>query len=79
MSKNEIIVETKVWPLFIWRMKKFVTSAVGKALALAVVIMAVCVGSIAVTQYQAEQARLADEARFTTYDVPLLGIVKIEK
>lgn len=79
MSKNEIIVETKFWPLFVWKMKKFIGSTIGKALTLAIVIMAVCVGSIAVTQYQAEQARLADEARFETYDVPLLGIVKVEK
>lgn len=79
MSKNGIVIETKTWPLFVWRMKKFVASTVGKALALAIVIMAVCVGSIAVTQYQAEQARLADEARFNTYDVPLIGIVKVEK
>lgn len=79
MNENEIIVETKAWRRGVCQMKKFFTSMVGKALALAVVIMAVCVGSIAVTQYQAEQARLADEARFTTYDVPLIGIVKVEK
>ena len=79
MSKNEIVIETKAWRRGVWQMKKFFTSMVGKALTLAVVIMAVCVGSIAVTQYQSEQARLADEARFNTYDVPLIGIVKVEK
>lgn len=79
MNQNEIIVETKAWRRGVWQMKKFIKSTIGKSLALAVVIMAVCVGSIAVTQYQAEQARLADEARFETYDVPLIGIVKVEK
>lgn len=79
MNQNEIIVETKAWRRGVWQMKKFIKSTIGKSLALAVVIMAVCVGSIAVTQYQAEQARLADEVRFETYDVPLIGIVKVEK
>ena len=79
MSKNEIIIEAKAWPKIVWMMKKFIKSTIGKSLTLAIVIMAVCVGSIAVTQYQAEQQRLADEARFTTYDVPLIGIVKVEK
>lgn len=79
MSNNEIVIETKAWSLFVWKMKKFIASTICKALTLAIVIMAVCVGSIAVTQYQAEQARLADEARFDTYDVPLIGIVKVEK
>ena len=79
MNQNEIIVETKAWRRGVWQMKKFIKSTIGKSLALAVVIMAVCVGSIAVMQYQAEQARLADEARFETYDVPLIGIVKVEK
>lgn len=79
MSKNEIIIEAKAWPKIVWMMKKFIKSTIGKSLVLAIVIMAVCVGSIAVTQYQAEQQRLADEARFTTYDVPLIGIVKVEK
>lgn len=77
--KNEIVIEAKAWPRIIWKMKKFIKSTIGKSLALTVVIMAVCVGSIAVTQYQAEQDRLADEARFNTYDVPLIGIVKVEK
>lgn len=79
MSKNEIVIEAKAWPRIVWKMKKFIKSTIGKSLALAIIIMAVCVGSIAVTQYQAEQQRLADEARFTTYDVPLIGIVKVEK
>lgn len=79
MSKNEIIIEAKAWPKIVWMMKKFIKSTIGKSLTLAIVIMAVCVGSIAVTQYQAEQQRLADEARFNTYDVPLIGIVKVEK
>ena len=77
--KNEIVIETKAWRKGVWQLKKFFATTIGKALALAVVIMAVCVGSIAVTQYQAEQARLADEARFETYDVPLIGIIKVEK
>ena len=79
MSKNEIVIEAKAWPRIVWKMKKFIKSTIGKSLALAIVVTSVCVGSIAVTQYQAEQARLADEARFTTYDVPLIGIVKVEK
>lgn len=79
MSKNEIAIETKAWPLFVWKMKKLAASTIGKALALAIVIVSVCVGSIAVTQYNAERQRLADEARFETYDVPLIGIVKVEK
>ena len=79
MSKNEIVIETRAWSKFVRKMKKFIATTVGKALALSIIIVAVCVGSIAVTQYQAEQARLADEARFETYDVPLIGIVKVEK
>ena len=77
--KNEIIIETKAWQKGVWQLKKFFATTIGKALALVIVIMTVCVGSIAVTQYQAEQQRLADEARFNTYDVPLIGIVKVEK
>lgn len=93
MSENQIIV-VKAHKLWVWKIKKFCRSMIGKSLALAIAVTAsICIGNTAVTQYQveqkrlaaeqqrlgAEQQRLADEARFTTYDVPLLGIVKIEK
>ena len=83
MVPNEIIVNVKGYKMWVYKTKRLFTNIGVKAICGCLVILTASIGFVALQQYESEKERIAaeraEQARFHTFDVPLLGTVKIEK